>query len=38
VPQRDARGQRRPEHKRRDLITWAARTQSRVGLSGLIDQ
>ena len=38
MPQRDARGQRRREHKRRDLIARAAGMQSRVGLIGLIDQ
>ena len=37
-PQRDARGQRRREHQRRDLIARAARMQNRVGLTGLIDQ
>ena len=38
VPQRDARGQRRREHKRRDLIARVAGPQSRVGLIGLIGQ
>ena len=38
VPQRDARGQRRREHKRRDLVARVAGPQGRVGLIGLIDQ
>ncbi len=38
MPQCDARGQRRREHERRDLIAWAAGAENRLGRTGLIGQ